>query len=215
MDSRSNRLRLSIWLRKMSPCPWNSAAGRVEFQLTPHALDGLSEGGHIAARIVAAALERRHLCAGEDGVESVARSARRAEEPLREVDRINQCDRPGGESLLFARRGQKLRVEPVAVVRDQHGIADEVGECSQGVGDRWCAGDVAVGYAGESGDEVGDGRFRSDKRREHLVGDGPSVPEAGGSDLDDLVETGGESGRFQIKNYEITIILKSAVETRF
>ena len=87
-------------------------------------------GGNIASGIVPAALELRHLRAGEDGVESVAGSTRRAEEPFREVDRIDQCDRPGVESLLFAGRSQKLRVEAVAVVRYQHGIADEVGERS-------------------------------------------------------------------------------------
>ena len=190
MDSRSNRLRLSIWLRKMSPCPWNSATGRVEFQLTPHALDGLRQGRHIAAGIVAAALKRRHVRAGEGGVESVAGSTRRAEEPLRKGDRINQCDRPGGEALLFAGGGQKLRVESVAVVRDQHGIADEVGERRQGIGDGRCVGNVAVGNAGETGDEARNACFRSDKGCEHFIGDGPSGPEAGGSDLDDLVETG-------------------------
>jgi hypothetical protein len=83
---------------------------------------------------------------------------------------------------------QKLRVEAVAVGCDQHGIADEVGECGQGSGDGRCAGDVPVGYTGESGDEARDGRFRSDKRREHFRGDDSAVSEACGGYLDDLVE---------------------------
>ncbi len=66
----------------MSPGAGNPAAGRVEIQLTPHVFDGLGEGGHIAARIVAAALELCDLRAGEDGVEPVAGSTRRAKEPF-------------------------------------------------------------------------------------------------------------------------------------
>jgi len=48
----------------MSPGAGNPAASRVEIQLTPHALDGLGEGRHIAAGIVPTALERCHLRAG-------------------------------------------------------------------------------------------------------------------------------------------------------